>query len=179
MKGALRANVNEKIEKISDKNHMRKLLGNSLYALKTQHPMLILKVIKYLQRSFDYIIAQGKGTPSQISSDLEALSKHPFRDHRCCSSRWCRFIGNPNCQYKSFPHGKPLVNQYLQSSLEKVFTTYAGHSNKLSSLGSTQRNEKFNHMLQRTFISVLRETFPSELLLVSHKRTVAISTLSV
>lgn len=33
--------------------------------------------------------------------------------------------------------------------------------------------------LQRTFISVLQETFPTELLLVSHKRTVAISTLSV
>lgn len=83
--GRLRAN--EKIEKISDKNHIRKLLGNSLYALKKQHPMLTVKVIKYLQRCFDYIIAQGKRNPSQISSDLDALSKHPFGDHRCCSSR--------------------------------------------------------------------------------------------
>lgn len=136
--GRLRANVNEKIEKISDKNHILKLLGNSLYALKKQHPMLTVKVIKYLQRCFDYIIAQGKGNPSHISSDLDALSKHPFGVHHCCSSRWCRFIGNPNCQYKSFPHGKPLVNQNLQSSLEKVFTAYAGHSNKLLSLESTQ-----------------------------------------
>lgn len=145
--GRLRANVNEKIEKISDKNHIRKLLGNSLYALKKQHPMLTVKVIKYLQRCFDYIIAQGKENPSQISSDLNALSKHPFGDHSSCSSRWCRFIGNPNCLYRSFPHGKPLANQCLQSSLEKVFSTYAGHSNKLSSLGSTQGNESFNHMV--------------------------------
>lgn len=137
----------KKIEKISDKNHIRKLLGNSLYALKKQHPMLTVKVIKYLQRCFDYIIAQGKENPSQISSDLNALSKHPFGDHSSCSSRWCRFIGNPNCLYKSFPHGKPLANQCLQSSLEKVFSTYAGHSNKLSSLGSTQGNESFNHMV--------------------------------
>lgn len=140
----------KKITKISDKNHIRKLLGNSLYALKKQHPMLTVKVIKYLQRCFDYIIAQGKGNPSQISSDHDALSKHPFGDHHCCSSRWCRFIElvtQLTCQYKSFPHRKPLVNQNLQSSLEKVFTAYAGHSNKLSSLGSTQGNESFNHMV--------------------------------
>lgn len=145
--GRLRANVNEKIEKISDKSHIRKLLGNSLYALKKQHQMLTVKVIKYLQRCFDHIIAQGKGNPLQISSDLDALSKHPFGDHHCCSSRWCRFIGKPNSLYKSFPQGKPLVNEKLQSSLEKVFTTYADHSIKLSSLGGTQGNESFNHMV--------------------------------
>lgn len=138
----------KKIEKISDKNHIRKLLGNSLYALKKQHPMLTVKVIKYLKRCFDYI-AQGKENPSQISSDLDALSKHPFGDHHCCSSRWCRFIksvtqiANTNRSLIE----NPLSTKNLQSYLEKVFTAYAGHSNKLSSLGITQGNESFNHMV--------------------------------
>ena len=41
-----------------------------------------VKVIKYFQRRFDYIVAQGKGVPTQISADLEALSRHPFRYHQ-------------------------------------------------------------------------------------------------
>ena len=111
--------------------------------------MLTVKVIKYLQRCFDYIIAQGKGNPSQISSDLDALSKHPFGDHHCCSSRWCRFIksvtqiANTNRSLIE----NPLSTKNLQSYLEKVFTAYAGHCNKLSSLGITQGNESFNHMV--------------------------------
>lgn len=145
--GRLRANVNDNIVKVSDKNHIRKLFGNSLYGLKKQHPMLTVKVIKYLQRCFDYIVAQGKGVPTQISADLEALSRHPFGDHQCCSSRWCRFIDNPSCLYKSFPSGKPLSNPNLQSSLKKILSTYAEHSSKLSSLGSTQANESFNRMV--------------------------------
>lgn len=88
-----------------------------------------------------------KGNPSQILPDLDALSKFLFGDHRCCTSRWCRFIGNPNCQCKSFPQGNPLANQILQSSLENVFTTYTGHSNNLPSLVSTQGNESLNYMV--------------------------------
>ena len=41
--GRLRANVNDNIVKVSDKNHIRKLFGNSLYGLKKQHPMLTVK----------------------------------------------------------------------------------------------------------------------------------------
>ena len=41
--GRLRANVNDNIVKVSDKNHIRKLFGNSLYGIKKQHPMLTVK----------------------------------------------------------------------------------------------------------------------------------------
>uniref|UniRef100_A0A8W8MKU6 Mutator-like transposase domain-containing protein n=1 Tax=Magallana gigas TaxID=29159 RepID=A0A8W8MKU6_MAGGI len=101
------------------------------------------------EKGFTVDAVVGKENPSQISSDLDALSKHPFGDHHCCSSRWCRFIksvtqiANTNRSLIE----NPLSTKNLQSYLEKVFTAYAGHSNKLSSLGITQGNESFNHMV--------------------------------
>ena len=39
-----------------------------------------VKVIKYFQGRFNYIVAQGKGVPTQISAGLGALSRNPFGD---------------------------------------------------------------------------------------------------
>ncbi|XP_063448459.1 uncharacterized protein LOC134727990 [Mytilus trossulus] len=145
--GRVRANISNSIEKISDRNHLKKILGNSLYSLKKNHPVLTVKIIKYLQSCFNYIIAQGEGNPEQIAKDLNALSKHPFGDHQCCSSRGCKFLSNPKSVFKSFPQGKPLSGSGLQKSLESVFEGYAKNSLKLSTVGSTQANESFNRMV--------------------------------
>ncbi|XP_063407854.1 uncharacterized protein LOC134691329 [Mytilus trossulus] len=145
--GRVRANISNSIEKISDRNHLKKILGNSLYSLKKNHPVLTVRIIKYLQSCFNYIIAQGEGNPEQIAKDLNALSKHPFGDHQCCSSRWCKFLSNPKSVFKSFPQGKPLSGSGLQKSLESVFEGYAKNSLKLSTVGSTQANESFNRMV--------------------------------
>ncbi|CAG2201766.1 unnamed protein product [Mytilus edulis] len=71
--GRVRANISNSIEKISDRNHLKKILGNSLYSLKKNHPVLTVKIIKYLQSCFNYIIAQGEGKPLSGSSLQKSL----------------------------------------------------------------------------------------------------------
>ncbi|XP_063400480.1 uncharacterized protein LOC134685041 isoform X2 [Mytilus trossulus] len=143
----LRANVDKDITKVSDSNHVKKLLGNSLYEIRKKHKTLTIKVIQYLQRCFNYILAQGKGNPDMIKESILALSGHPFGQHERCNNTWCRFLDNPNEKFNSLPHGKPLTDGALQNDLKSVFTKYAENSGKLSSLGSTQANESFNRIV--------------------------------
>ncbi|CAG2191810.1 unnamed protein product [Mytilus edulis] len=126
---------------------LKKLLGNSLYEIKKKHKTLTIKVIQYLQRCFNYILAQGKGNPDMIKQSILALSGHPFGQHQSCNNSWCRFLDNPNEKFSSLPHGKPLSDGALQNALTSVFTTYAENAGKLSSLGSTQPNESFNRIV--------------------------------
>ncbi|XP_071141460.1 uncharacterized protein [Mytilus edulis] len=141
--GQVRAIISNSIEKISDRRFLKAVFTLS----EKNHPVLTVKIIKYLQSCFNYIIAQGEGNPEQIAKDLNALSKHPFGDHQCCSSRWCKFLSNPKTVFKSFPQIKPRSGSSLQKSLENVFEGYAKNSIKLSTVGSTQANESFNRMV--------------------------------
>ncbi|CAG2232154.1 unnamed protein product [Mytilus edulis] len=140
----LRAKVDPTIVKLSDSNHMKKPIRNRLYELKNKHSTLSPKVISYIMKCFNYLIAQGKGQPKKIEENLNALSKHPFGDHSSCSTDWCRFIADPSIKYKSLPYGKPLQDKALQESLTTLFQKYILNSEKLANLGSTQSNESFN-----------------------------------
>ncbi|CAG2194346.1 unnamed protein product [Mytilus edulis] len=140
----LRAKVDPTIVKLSDSNHMKKPIRNRLYELKNKHSTLSPKVISYIMKCFNYLIAQGKGQPKKIEENLHALSKHPFGDHSSCSTDWCRFIADPSIKYKSLPYGKPLQDKALQESLTTLFQKYILNSEKLANLGSTQSNESFN-----------------------------------
>lgn len=46
----LRHEVDPKIEKQSDRNHLKKNLANQLYALQKVHKSLSSKVIRYIQK---------------------------------------------------------------------------------------------------------------------------------
>ncbi|XP_063436617.1 uncharacterized protein LOC134718048 [Mytilus trossulus] len=140
----LRAKVDPTIVKLSDSNHMKKNIRNRLYELKNKHSTLSPKVISYIMKCFNYLIAHGKGQPKKIEENLNALSKHPFGDHSFCSTDWCRFIADPSIKYKSSPFGKPLQDKALQESLTTLFQKYILNSEKLANLGSTQSNESFN-----------------------------------
>ncbi|CAC5364760.1 unnamed protein product [Mytilus coruscus] len=74
----LRAKVDPTIVKLSDSNHMKKPIRNRLYELKNKHSTLSPKVISYIMKCFNYLIAQGKGQPKKIEENLNALSKHPL-----------------------------------------------------------------------------------------------------
>ena len=143
----LRANVNKNIIKRSDKNHVKKGLSNSLYALKTHYPTLTLKVIKYILTNFGYMLGQNKKNPVGILKGLSAQSRHPFGDYSRCQMSWCKMLADKNCKHGSLPFGKPLSNAQLQLALEKLFQTYEKHADKLSNLGSTQSNESFNNVV--------------------------------
>ncbi|VDI64025.1 Hypothetical predicted protein [Mytilus galloprovincialis] len=140
----LRSNVDKDIKKLSDSNHMKKTLGKKLYDLKNKHQSLSTKVINYVIKCFNFLVAQGKGQPEKICKSLPALAKHPFGDHSDCHTDWCRFIEETGMKYRSLPYGKPLSDKSLQASLQQIFSSYAEHSNKLANLESTQGNESFN-----------------------------------
>lgn len=133
------------IQKMSDKNHIKKNISNSLYNLQKVHKNLSSKVIKYIQKCFNYMISQNQGNPDGIEKSLSALSLHPFGNHIECSEVWCHHKRNPTTsKYSSLPYGKPLKGEVLQQDLENTFHKLKKHSSKLANLGSTQANESFN-----------------------------------
>ncbi|XP_063433536.1 uncharacterized protein LOC134715345 isoform X2 [Mytilus trossulus] len=113
----LRAKVDPRIKKLSDSNHIKKPFSSSLYDLRKKHSCLSQKVISYLIKCFNYLIAKGKGKPEEIKQNLDALSKHPFGDHSDCNVSWCRFIEESGLKYRSLPYGKPLHDKSFQTSL--------------------------------------------------------------
>ncbi|XP_061186226.1 uncharacterized protein LOC133194248 [Saccostrea echinata] len=139
----LKREVDPQIEKLSDMNHVKKNLANHLYTLQKIHRTLSVKVIRYIQKCWNYMIAQNVGNPDGVSVGLDAMSKHPFGDHSSCGD-WCAHIKNPNTKFKSLPYGKCLTDQGLQTSLSELFSRYKDHCQKLAEMGSTQANESLN-----------------------------------
>lgn len=138
----LRQNVNPAIQKKSDRNHIRKNFSSCLYDLKKKP--LSTRIIQYLLKCFNYILAQNQGNPNGIEKALDALWQHPFGNHEFCSDSWCPHINDPQQRYSSLPYGKPLKDSQLQDSLHMLCNQWKQNSYKLSRLGSTQPNESFN-----------------------------------
>lgn len=75
----IKQNVNPSIKKMSDKNHVKKNIGNALYSLRNKNKKLQKpKVFKYLQKCLDYMLAQNQGNSDGFENGLEAISRHPF-----------------------------------------------------------------------------------------------------
>ena len=141
----IKQSVNPDIKKKSDKNHVKKNIGNALYSLRNKHKKLQNpKIFKYLQKCLDYMLAQNQGDAKGVENGFEAMSRHPFGDHSFCQSTWCHHIDNPQRKYTSFPYGKPLRDIPLQTALGDLMHNYKTQSQKLSTMGSTQANESFN-----------------------------------
>lgn len=140
----LRSAVSHKIEKKSDKNHVKKNLTNHLFQLQSNFKVLTTKIIYYIMKLFNYCISQHKKDPVGISNGLDAVIHHPFGDHSYCDETWCKFIKTPNSRYSALPYGKPLKDANLKKALEEVFGAYKKINHKLSNLGSTQANESLN-----------------------------------
>ncbi|KAK3099978.1 hypothetical protein FSP39_012810 [Pinctada imbricata] len=144
----IKQSVNPNIKKKSDKNHVKKNIGNALYSLKRNHRKLQNpKVFKYIQRCINYMLAQNQNNPKGVETGLEAISRHPFGDHSLCNASWCSHIENPKQKFTSLPFGKPLKDDLLQEDLRKLMSSYKLHSKKLSQMGSTQSNESFNKIV--------------------------------
>ncbi|XP_062588881.1 uncharacterized protein LOC134250534 isoform X2 [Saccostrea cucullata] len=140
----INSELDANIRKQSDKNHVKKNVANSLYNLQKTHKNLSTKVIKYIQKCFNYMVSQNQGSPSGIEKGLTALSSHPFDNHNECDKVWCHHKRDPTKKFTSLPYGRPLENKDLQQDLEDIFNKLKKHSQKLANLGSTQQNESFN-----------------------------------
>ncbi|XP_061186114.1 uncharacterized protein LOC133195733 [Saccostrea echinata] len=136
--------IDPSIKKHSDKNHIKKNISNSLYNLQKKHNNLSSKVIKYIQKSFNYMISQNQGNPTGIEKGLDALALHPFNDHSQCSEVWCHHKRNLKKKYNSLPYGRPLESENLKQDLLGIFNRLKKHTTNLANLGSTQANESFN-----------------------------------
>lgn len=141
----LKANVDKTISKKSDGNHIRKIFGNALYSLRKEHKCLSIATILYLKKLFRYMLAQSKGKPDMVEEGLKSIPEHIFGNHLHCG-KWCHAQKHPGKKYiyKSLPHGRPLSDASLKTSLVQLFNSYIRQSDKLASLGSTQSNESLN-----------------------------------
>ncbi|XP_070555170.1 uncharacterized protein [Ptychodera flava] len=140
--------VDERIEKKSDFNHLKKILGNKLYALQAKHRTLTVKVIKYLQKCFSYMLKQNQGNANGIRMGLKALSFHPFGEHQYCDGSWCGYLHKgANYKFKSLPYGRPLNDPVLKEELNSVFEGFQCAADKLANTDSTQANENFNNIV--------------------------------
>jgi len=138
------------LQKLSDRNHVRKTLSNELYKVKARHGRnLQVKAISYLQKCFTYAIDQNRSKPETLAQNLRAIVPHAFGDHGRCranSLSWCQSDGTRSHQYKSLPNGRCLTGDCLRSDLEEVFDNLAQSAGKLSMLESSQANENFNNI---------------------------------
>ena len=115
--------------------------------MQKEHKTLTNKVVKHIQKCFNYAISQNKNSPDDLSQALTAISHHPFGNHNYCKSSWCQFMKNPKAKHSSLPFGVPLTDDRLQQDLQKLMSTYQKNIKKLATLGSTQANESFNKIV--------------------------------
>ena len=82
--------------------------------------MLQTVVIKYLQRCYSYAIRQNENDQQKTKDSLLAIVPHVFGQHDLFGD-WCKFISNPNREYRNLPGKKCLSNYELRIDLDKVF----------------------------------------------------------
>lgn len=145
----LRRDVNPNLEKVSDVNHVKKNLGNHLYALRDAgHKEMSVKTIKHVQTCFNYAVMQNKGSPGEMQAALQAVVPHLYDDHsQCVNQSWCHHKDDPTRKYKSLPRGKPLTDKKCKEKLMELFAGYARNANRLAASGSTQQNENLNQVI--------------------------------
>ena len=138
--------VHGDINKLSDTNHTKKSIVNSLYKLNEQHKELRNnKTINYISKMIMYAIHQKQGDITGLQTRLDQVVPHMFGDHSKCDAVWCGHLKDPTkFSYKSLPFKRAFSNLALKSDLEKLVSQYRAKAEKLAYLGSSQANEAFN-----------------------------------
>jgi hypothetical protein len=143
-----RAEVDHDLKKRSDKNHTKKALMSSLIEMSTKRKNLKnYKVRNYIVRNVMYAAAQNKDDPERVKACIQQIVPHIFGEHEKCD-KWCDYRKDPSTfRFKCLPYGKPLTDEALRQDLTKLLDRYAAKSSDMASLGSSQINESFNHMV--------------------------------
>lgn len=141
--------VNDKIQKKTDSNHIKKGLIGSLINLSQKHSSLKnIKVRTHLVKLTMYAIKQNQGKPEKVAENLKMIVPHMYDEHQACSEKWCGYKSDPeNYKMTSLPHKKPLTDATAREALDNLIVQYIGKSATLASVGSTQGNESFNNMV--------------------------------
>ena len=140
----VRDNVPFDVRKQSDRNHIRKNIGNDLYALQKTHRVLQTNVINYFKKCFSYVVKQNENNPEGTKAAILTIVPHVFGEHEHCGGSWCKFKENPSRKYKHLPYKRPLTSSDLRASLERVFCKNAANSSNICPNASSNSNESFN-----------------------------------
>ena len=144
----LKDKVDHGIKKISDKNHCRKNISDSLFKLQGKHKKLTNTVISYLLKDISYAIAQNKENETALANNLKAIIPHSFGNHDLCDTQWCGYLKDPlNYSHQTLPYGKDLTGDDLFKDMTALFSMYANNASKLCRLGSSQANESMNKII--------------------------------
>lgn len=143
----IREQVNQSVDKKSDKNHVRKNISNDLYKLQQRHKSsLTQKVIDYLILDVQYALSQNQGNEEDLRQTLKAIVPHAYGEHTHCNSNWCRYLQDPSV-YEHHHIDRDLQDLKLRKDLDDLFAQYVCNASKLSRLGSSQKNEALNQVI--------------------------------
>lgn len=143
----LRNTVDHEIIKWSDLNHVKKQLGNSLYAITNKYKCLTGEVIKSLQKWFSYAIKQNRNNPESFKQAVKQIVPHAFGDHESCGN-WCAYSKDPDSyKHKTFPHGKDLTGEALRNNLNSIFQVFCDKAEQIAPAASSNDVESFNNVI--------------------------------
>ena len=109
----LKSTVDPEIEKLSDKNHIKKNISNSLTSRNTPKT-LTSSAISYFVKYASYAISQNSDNAESLKTNLAAIVPHAFGEHDNCNASWCGYMENPNTyKYSGLPGGCDLSYQLL------------------------------------------------------------------
>ena len=66
------------MEKVSDKNHVKKNISSQLYNLKPKYKELSVKTINAIMKGFSYMLSQAKGDKDYVKEGLQSVVLHQF-----------------------------------------------------------------------------------------------------
>ncbi|XP_043468802.1 uncharacterized protein LOC122502708 [Leptopilina heterotoma] len=130
------------IVKQSDINHTSKGLTNELFKIQSRHKELNATSIKYLQKCFNYSIAQNKGNCDKLSQAIQNIPYHCFNIHDNCGT-WCTFSENPET-YKHANIDDGFQDEKLFEDLKCLFNIMAKNANRFAAGVSSNPNESLN-----------------------------------
>lgn len=152
----VRCEVSFCIEKLSDKNYVKKNIFNKFYKLKLKYKEFFVKMITVIMKSFSYMLVQCKEDMDKIEKFIDFVVFYQFGDYVKCGE-WCNMKENLIVRYKNFLWGVDLQNEKLKIDLLILFRDF--DFSKLSRLDFSNCNESFNNMLR---FKVLKDKYYSE-----------------
>lgn len=141
---AIRSVINYEIVKQSDKNHTSKGVVNEMYKINKKYKELNGITIKYLQKGFNYSVAQNQGDSVGMAEAIKNIPYHSFNIHTNCGT-WCKYHLDPaNYKHSTIDD---FQDQNLFEELKCLFNILATKTNQFSAGASSNANESFNSML--------------------------------
>ncbi|XP_043285733.1 uncharacterized protein [Venturia canescens] len=139
---SVRAASQHEVIKHSDKNNTSKGVVNELYKIKKNHKELTSVAIKYLQRCFNYCVAQNTDDAVRMAIAIKNIPYHCFNDHKNCGT-WCRYSDDPE-SYAHSAIGHGFQSEQLFDALRCIFDVLASKTDRFAAGVSSNVNESLN-----------------------------------